>query len=187
MPQPVSGIQSSVAPPSPLIFLIGMPGAGKTYWGSRLSESFDIRFADLDVLVSEHEQAGIPALFAAYGEKGFREREQKRLHQLIKMTTAPTIVAAGGGTPCYADNMEKMKQAGTVIYLQAEAATLISNLAQSPEERPLHRGRTDLPAYLSGLLAARIRYYGQAHHIFAVENISIATFAEIIRSCIGRH
>ena len=162
-----------------LIFLIGMPAVGKTYWGNKIALEYKMPFIDLDVFIAEQEKASISALFAMYGENGFREREQKYLKKIITTFTA-TIVACGGGTPCFGDNMELMKQAGTVIFLQADIPGLLDNLKNSDELRPLLNNRGDMSVYLQDLLDKRKKFYEQAHHIFQTKDISLTTFAKII-------
>lgn len=169
-----------------LIFLTGMPGAGKTYWGAKIATACGWQFADLDTCIAQEEMASIPALFASYGESGFREREQKCLKNVISSSIEPTIVACGGGTPCYSDNMQLMLQTGTVVYLRAEVADLIANLNATDEVRPLLKNRENLAAYLAELLVLRTPVYKKAHYILQTEDISLTTFAEIISSCTNR-
>ena len=76
-------------------FLIGMPAAGKTYWAVKLADKYALQFIDLDTFIVEQAKASISALFATYGENGFRERETKYLSKAIKMSTENTIIACG--------------------------------------------------------------------------------------------
>jgi len=178
----------SIIPNSPnLIFLVGMPAAGKTYWGDKLAKAYLLEFIDLDLFVAEQEKASIPALFAQYGENGFREREQKQLKKLISSINVPTVIASGGGTPCFNENLQLMKDAGTVIYLRADIPHLLENINSSEEIRPLLKGRGDIGLFLEDLLQKRKHYYEQAHHILQTKNISLITFDKIISSCINRH
>ncbi len=170
-----------------LIFFIGMPAAGKTFWGEKIAAAHHILFIDLDLFVAEQEKASIPALFAQYGENGFREREHKHLKKLIDSIATDAVVACGGGTPCFNENMELMKSAGTVIYLNADIPYLVHNISNSEEIRPLLKGRGDMSIYLEGLLKKRKHFYEQAHHILQTKDISLITFDEIISSCINRH
>ncbi len=167
------------------IFLVGMPGAGKTYWGQKLAQEYKLEFTDLDVFIAGQEQATIPALFAQYGESGFREKESKYLMKLIK-TTDVAIIACGGGAPCFHRNMALMKEAGIVIYLQADIETLMHNIQKSDEIRPLLKGKANIGGYLKGLLHKRTAFYEQAHFILQTKNISLITFDEIISSCINK-
>ena len=170
-------------PDKNLIFLTGMPAAGKTYWGLEIAKEYQMQFVDLDYFITGQEQASMRALFAQYGELGFRERERKHLEKVIKSATGTTVVACGGGTPCFANNMQLMKDAGTVIYLEAAVNTLLFNLNTSDEERPMLNNRGDLGVYLKDLLQKRKEFYEQAHYILHTKNISLTTFGKIIESC----
>ena len=161
------------------LFLVGMPAAGKTYWGNEIAKAYKLPFIDLDIFIVEQEKASISALFAMYGENGFREREQKYLKKVIAANTG-TIVACGGGVPCFSDNMELIKQAGTVVYLEADVVWLLNNLKKSDEIRPLLNNRGDLSVYLHDMLGKRRKFYEQAHHIFHAKDISLTTFGKII-------
>jgi shikimate kinase len=162
------------------IFLVGMPAVGKTYWGEKIAAELKLPFIDLDVFVADQEKASVSALFAMYGEKGFREREEKYLKKIIKTTEPVTIIACGGGTPCFGDNMKLMKDAGVVIYLQANTALLLQHLEAETEARPLLNNRGDLGTYLADMLEKRRSFYEQAHHILQMGDISRATFEQII-------
>jgi len=162
------------------IFLIGMPAAGKTYWGKQIATWYGLPFIDLDVFIAEQEKASVSALFATYGEKGFREREEKQLKKIIKTAPPITIIACGGGTPCFADNMKLLKHAGIVIYLQADTSQLLKHIEAATEARPLLNNRGDLGAYLDDVLEKRRNYYEQAHHILQITDISRFTFEQII-------
>lgn len=168
------------------IFLIGMPAAGKTYWGRKIAGEYSLSFIDLDSFISEQEKASVSALFAMYGEAGFREREHKYLKKLIANNKTCTVVACGGGTPCFNNNIQLMKDAGVVICLQADVPALMARLKDSEEVRPLLRGKPDLAAYLNELLNKRKGVYEQAHYILQSANISLTTFAEIISLCTNR-
>ena len=169
-----------------IIFLVGMPAAGKTYWGNKIAQKYSLPFIDLDTFIAEQEKASVPALFAQYGEAGFREREQKYLKKIIKSVVTPAVIACGGGTPCFYDNIVVMKEAGIVVYLQADIPWLMSNISNSDEIRPLLKGRGDVSVYLNDLLKKRKSFYEQAHHILHTKDISLLTFDEIITSCINR-
>lgn len=162
-----------------------MPGVGKTYWGMRIAEHCRFPFADLDTFVEEQEKTSIADLFAQYGENGFRERESKHLQQLV-LTEGNTIVACGGGTPCFNNNLALMKAEGCVIYLQADVATLVAQINSSDNIRPLLKGQSDMTAYLEDLLQKRSAFYEQADHILQTKDISLTTFDQIITSCINR-
>ena len=173
-------------PDKTILFLTGMPASGKTYWGEKIAQQYSLQLTDLDDFIVTHEQASMQALFAQYGEQGFREREHKHLKKVINTASGITVVACGGGTPCFCDNMQLMKAAGSVIYLEADIDTLLANLKESETARPMLNNRGDLAVYLYGLLQKRKVFYEQAHYILHAKDISLTTFGEIIASCINK-
>lgn len=166
-----------------LFFLIGMPGVGKTFWGRRISEAYNIPFFDLDVIIAQNEGSSIPSLFAARGEAMFREIEARYLTAIIDSSRTTAIIACGGGTPCFHGNMALMKKNGTVIYLKAEIPLLLAHLAASSDLRPLLKDKEDIGSFLEDLLRQRTLAYEQAHYILHAEDISLANFDQIFALC----
>ena len=78
------------------IILIGYMGAGKTTVGKALSQSLALPFYDLDWYIEERYRRTIPQIFAENGENGFREIEQKILHEVAEFENV--IISCGGGT-----------------------------------------------------------------------------------------
>lgn len=169
------------------IFLIGMPAAGKSWWGKRIAETYNIPCVDLDEYIEHGEKATIPQLFEKYGETAFRDTETAALKKIIAGNTANVVVACGGGTAVFNDNMLLMKQAGCTIYLKATLETLASRIHMGEDVRPLINRSPFLLGSLQQMLNARENFYEQADHILQVENLSITNFAQIIASCIKQH
>ena len=163
-----------------MIFLIGMPGVGKTYWAEKIADAYGWEYYDLDQFIEQGEASSISAIFEHYGETAFRKKEHQYLAMLIDSEPVNTIIACGGGTPCFHQNLEMMKQAGTVVYLQAGITHLLHNLKSETGTRPLLSTRDDLEGYLTGLLKDRSACYEQAHYILQSENISLTNFDQII-------
>ncbi len=147
------------------IFLIGFMGTGKTYWGKVWSEAMGIPFYDLDKLIEAAEQDSIANIFEKKGEAYFRQVE---MEQLRKMQAVPFgIIACGGGTPCYADNMEWMKFNGITIYIQSTAADILKRVLTEKAERPLLKNlnKAELLFFIEQKLKERLPYYTTADHI----------------------
>lgn len=172
---------------SKLIFLTGMPGSGKSFWAEKISGVTGCPWMDMDTLMEAGQQFSIADIFTARGESGFRQMERELLHHIILNENTTTIVACGGGTPCFFDNMQRMKDAGIVIYLKAEISTLRKHLFREVESRPLLRHPDGLDKRLQELITERSPFYEQADYIFRVENLSLTNFTEIIPSCINQH
>ncbi len=168
-----------------LIFLVGMPGAGKTFWGKTWAAQHSWGFADLDEHVTQMVGYSIPQIFAASGEEGFRAIEAVVLEQTISGSKrANTIIATGGGTPVYGDNMDVMRTAGCVVHLTARIKTIQSHLRDSNTERPLLADLNE--SALEALRELRRSFYEQAHMQIEVERIGEGTFAQILKACTNR-
>jgi len=120
------------------LFLIGFMGCGKTYWGKILALQSGLPFLDLDELIVERSGQSISQIFTQQGESGFRMLEQAVLKTLQDMPVS--IIATGGGTPCFFDNMDWMNAIGTTIYLKTSPALLAERLRSETEFRPLLSG-----------------------------------------------
>ena len=144
------------------VFLIGFMGSGKTYWAQRMAAKMRILSYDLDAMVEAMEELTVQEVFEQMGEKAFRETEQECLQHCIKLD--PGIVATGGGTPCFFENMAWMNTKASTIYLNTPAPLLADRLKQDLKFRPLlaNVAEYDLEAHIEKLLEKRRRYYEQA-------------------------
>lgn len=145
------------------IFLIGFMGSGKTHWGRRLSEKLGIRFFDLDEEVCEQAGKTITAIFEEEGEETFRRMEKEILHILTESHES-FVMACGGGTPCYFNNIGYMNGSGTTVWISTPPETLYERLIQEKEKRPLIRqlSAEQLRAFITKKFADRKIYYEQA-------------------------
>lgn len=135
------------------IYLVGFMGAGKTTVGRELAARIDTPFFDLDDLVASAEKMTIKDLFAARGEPYFRKRERDILRSTKHLESA--VVATGGGTFTFDDNIQFIQSEGLSIYLSAPYALLRARVGLKAAERPLFTD--DLATH--ELYSARIRYY----------------------------
>jgi shikimate kinase len=145
------------------IFLIGFMGTGKTYWGRRLSEKLRLPFFDLDEQMESNEGKPITQIFAEQGEEYFRLLEKDTLH-IISESHDSFIMATGGGTPCYFNNIEFMKKSGTVLWISTPVDTLFERLLKEKDKRPLLKNLTDdqLKGFIIKKFSDRKIYYEQA-------------------------
>lgn len=116
------------------IYLVGMPGAGKTTIGRQLARRLQRTFVDADHEIESRTGVRIPLIFDIEGEQGFRERESKVIADLAADTNL--VVATGGGAVLRPANRVALKQSGTVVYLQAAPRLLFERTRLDPN-RPL--------------------------------------------------
>jgi shikimate kinase len=113
-----------------------MPGSGKSKLGKKLAKKLDYTFLDLDKEIEKKSGLSIPKIFEQWGEDHFRVLERD-----ILFTTATlnrTIIATGGGAPCFYHNMEWMNLTGHTIYLKCSLQILLRRLHEkSKKPRPL--------------------------------------------------
>jgi shikimate kinase len=163
------------------IFLAGFPGSGKTFLGKAAAEQLDIPFIDTDALIVAETGNTIDEIFKLNGEDYFRKKETEVLMSLASKKKG--IIAAGGGTPCYNDNMEWMNANGFTVYLEASAAFLFHRLVKEKKTRPLIARLTDieLMIYITETLAARTPYFKLAQITVNAETCTAAKLVTVIR------
>jgi shikimate kinase len=138
------------------IYLIGFMGAGKTTIGRELSSRLGTPFFDLDELIVAAEQMSVKEIFAQRGEPYFRKRERDLLRSTKYLEAG--VVATGGGTFTFDENIQFIQSEGLSVYLSAPYALLRARMADKGAERPLYRD----DASTHELYANRIKYYKTA-------------------------
>lgn len=135
------------------IYLVGFMGAGKTTVGRELAVRIDAPFFDLDELVVAAEKMSVKDIFASQGEGYFRKRERDVLRSTRYLEKG--VIATGGGTFTFDENIQFIQSEGLSVYLSAPYALLRSRIDDKAEERPMLR---DDFATLE-LFTNRLRYY----------------------------
>lgn len=145
------------------IFLIGFMGSGKSYLGKQLSEKLKLPFFDLDEQVEANEGKSINHLFAENGEEYFRLLEKETMH-IITESHESFIMATGGGTPCFFNNIDYMNNTGITVWINTPVDILFERLVNEKENRPLLKELNDkqLKGFILKKYAGRKIYYEQA-------------------------
>jgi len=139
------------------IFLVGLPGTGKTTLGKELATELNIPFFDLDEEIEKQAKQVIRSIFSEKGEDHFRQLEHDQLRRIIQESQS-FVLSTGGGAPCFFDNMQMMNKSGTTIFINTPIH-LIKQRIQHDSARPLMQTNT-----LEGLYEKRKQWYEQAHH-----------------------
>lgn len=149
------------------IFLIGYMGCGKSTLGRALSHTTGMRFIDLDNYIENRYHLSVRDLFAEKGEDTFRAIEQNMLHEVADFEDV--IIACGGGTPCFFDNMEYMNEHGTTIFLNTALDKLHTRLMRGRHKRPLIANKNDeeLRTFIIQNLEKRLPHYSKAQVVFS--------------------
>lgn len=148
------------------VYIIGMPGTGKTHFGRVLSQSLKLRFFDLDEMVEKSAGCNIRQLVQEKGEENFRHMEHEILISTLKLNNC--VIACGGGTPLHHNNMEIMKSNGIVVWLNTDLSIIRRRIAQNITRRPMFIGLSEHE--LTGKLAA---LYEKRRKVYAKADVSI--------------
>ena len=146
------------------IYLVGLPGSGKTTLGRQLAERLALRFIDLDEAIVAEAGKSIPEIFSHQGESDFRIMEREVLRS-ISAIEGGFVMATGGGTPCHHANIDFMNEHGRTVYLDVSLAELALRLTgEGVEKRPLFKScdQQSLTRELSLLKEKRQGFYNQA-------------------------
>ncbi len=125
------------------IYLIGMPGCGKSTLGTKLAEKLNMEFIDMDTYIEKKSCMFIDEIFEAYGEKFFRELETNTLKEFMELDNV--IISTGGGVIKNKAHKELMN--GKCIYLDVDLETLDKRLQNSDTIRPLLQTKTVYTLY----------------------------------------
>ena len=164
-----------------LFFLIGSMGTGKTYWGSVIAEEKEINCIDLDTLIEHYLGMSIADIFETYGEIFFRAKETEVLIKIIA-SNKKAIIATGGGTACFNDNMKLMNDSGVTIWLNDSINKIIERIKPLKELRPLLKNipNEQLYSYLQNLNNFRKPFYTQCKYQLNETQISTSEILKII-------
>jgi shikimate kinase len=165
------------------IFLVGLPGSGKSTISKELSSSLGFNLVDTDDKIIEQEESTIEEIFQNKGESYFRKCEQKLLHELISQQNL--IVSTGGGLPCFFDNMEIINQSGISVFLNVPTNAIVDRLwSHQNQNRPLLQGKTkeQLQEFLTIKLEERLPYYKKASIILAGTGIQTSDLIDRLKA-----
>ncbi|MGA2282446.1 MAG: 3-dehydroquinate synthase [Candidatus Dormibacteria bacterium] len=163
------------------IALVGLPGAGKTTLGRRLSEHLGWELRDTDREI-EHRTGRTPAqILDMDGEDTFRRVELAAVTELLG-EPGPAVIACGGGLFAEAGARRQLLEAAWVVALDASDSTLMNRLGTAAD-RPLLRG--DVGGRLADLRRRRARAHAEAHLLIDTESTSPEAAEAAIRALAG--
>ncbi|WP_420582483.1 shikimate kinase [Reichenbachiella sp.] len=165
------------------IFLVGMPGSGKSTLGKQLAEQLGRNFFDLDAEIERMAGWVIPDIFEQVGEDYFRELENSVLLMLIRLNE-PAVIATGGGAPCFYDNMDQMNTAGATIFIDTPMDTIIERVKKEKSARPLVNQMEDvsLSQDMQALYEKRLPHYKKASFTTNSNLQDVVQYLESVKS-----
>lgn len=159
-----------------LIYLIGLPGSGKTTLGKPFAEYLRYDFLDMDDLIKKNERLSITDIFDSKGEDHFRTLERTTLHKVSKLTN--TVISTGGGAPCFFDNMDIINSTGRSVYINVTPKEIVRRLLAHDNaiaKRPLIKWskQEDLFKEIEIKLNNRMPYYKRSDITLTGDKITV--------------
>ncbi len=166
------------------IILIGMSGSGKTTIGEYLRSNFSFKVLDTDNKIKERMNMEIEDIFKEYGEEYFRDMETQVLEDYKLIDNY--VVATGGGIILREKNREILKSMGKRIFLKGTSETLVRNLKDSQEVRPLLKNPKDLNLDIKQMMEKRKeKYLAAADIVLEIDGKSVEELVNEIVSFIN--
>ena len=156
------------------IVLIGYMSSGKSTIGKHLADKLFLPFIDLDIYIEKKEKKSVSDIFKNKGEIYFRLIEHKYLKEIL-ISDQKVVLSLGGGTPCYADNMNLINTANAIsFYLQTSIKVLVDRLTKEKDDRPLIASLEDnkISEFVAKHLFERRAFYEKANFIIKTEGKS---------------
>ncbi len=124
------------------VFLIGMPGCGKSCLGRRVAMRLQLPYLDTDVYLTERTGMNTAQIFETFGEQAFRDGETRLLQDLVNAT--PGVISTGGGLALREINRGIMKNHGFIILIDRPIDDILLDIRA--EKRPLlaQKGREEI-------------------------------------------
>ncbi|WP_281613661.1 shikimate kinase [Flammeovirga sp. SubArs3] len=146
------------------IYLVGMPGSGKSTLAKELSELISLPFYDMDSEIEIREEAPIPTIFELNGEDYFRKVEQKVVQEFKPDNS---IIATGGGAPCFFNNMEVLNRLGTTVFVDIAPLELTERVWEQHGSRPLlaQESKEEIFQAIQAKREQRLPFYNKAQII----------------------
>ena len=157
-------------------------GVGKTSIGKKLSKQLNWKFIDTDKLIEKKIGLPISEIFNQFGEDFFRTEEKEILNEIASLENV--IVSVGGGLPCFFDNMYRLNEIGTTVYLKLEPEFIVQRLLESKIKRPLIEGMTpiELEEFVISRLSERELFYARSNYSIRADRFACEQIFNLISS-----
>ena len=162
--------------------------SGKSTIGSLLAEKKEVSFIDLDNYIEEKEEMTISEIFDKKGEIYFRKQEHFYLKEILNKEES-IVLSLGGGTPCYAGNMDVISsfKNTVVVYLKASIHTIVERLIKEKNKRPLvsRLKEDELPEFVAKHLFERSYFYNQSKYKFSIDDKELSVIIDQLNKLLG--
>ena len=163
-----------------VIFLIGYMSSGKSYLGALAARALNVPFYDLDTIIEEKYNKRVKDIFIENGEEYFRQIEHETLVALN--IYKDSIIATGGGTPCFHDNMNLISSKGKSVYLQVSINELFNRLKLDKNRPLLQNDFNNLYSFIDSQLNIREPIYLKSDYLVSLDDRSINKLLNLLKT-----
>lgn len=151
------------------IIITGFMATGKSVVSRKLARELGMKFIDMDEVIEERHGMSITDIFSRYGETYFRELENKLVKELSQKENK--VIATGGGTMIYLENIKYFTQNGIIICLWCSPEMIDKRLRKEKDQRPLLKNNNRTLEDIQILLDTRKKVY--ADYILRVDTTNL--------------
>ena len=162
------------------IYLVGYMSAGKSTTAKRLAKRLGVEAYDTDRMFEERYHISVSDFFQKYDEPLYRRLETQILHDTLAFDNA--VIATGGGTACFNDNMEWMNQNGVTVFLKISPRSAVLRLSQSKVKRPKVYGKSpeELEDFIQKNYTERMPFYEKAQITVKSEDLDVESLVSAV-------
>ncbi|MTI48207.1 shikimate kinase [Sporosalibacterium faouarense] len=160
------------------VVLIGFMGTGKTTIGKIIAQKINYDFIDTDRYIEEKFNISIKGIFESYGEEYFRELEKRAIEEISSREFS--VISTGGGVILNNDNIINLKEKGIIFLLNGSVETIVNNLSNSRNKRPLLSENNWTEKLVCLLEKRKNMYISSADYIIDINDKSLNMLAQEI-------
>ena len=164
------------------LYLTGFMGSGKSAAARALHALCGMPLLEMDEEIAAEEGMSIPKIFRVRGEQYFRGLETAFLERMKERSG--TIVSCGGGVPLRPENVERMRQTGRIVLLQASPETILERVIHD-NGRPLLADRKTPEGIRTLLEERRPAYEAAASLVIDTDGKSVQEVCREIMTELG--
>jgi XRE family aerobic/anaerobic benzoate catabolism transcriptional regulator len=170
-------------PPSRVIALLGLRGAGKTTIGRRLARRLRVPFVELDRRIEQAADLSLTELFSLHGEEYYRRLERETL-QAVLAEQRLMVLATGGGIVTSPETYALLRRSTVTVWLRARPEDHWNRVVRQGDRRPM-ADHPQAMADLRALLAARELLYAMAAHTIDTSGVPVERIVNTVASAFG--
>ena len=157
-------------------------GTGKSTIARQLSKQLDMPFFEMDEMIVQKEGMEISDIFKEKGEDYFRNVETTLLKNLLQKERG--ILSCGGGIVLRDENIQAMKNHGTVILLTAPE-TILKRVKHN-QSRPVLNGKKNINDITKLMKERESRYQMAADITISTDDKSLSQICEEITTIVTK-